>query len=480
MENLDFASNMNYRTDVTEEDLANAWIDEYGVTYSNDRTKLLKGGTNKKCVIREGTTLICDSAFYGCAHLIEVIMPDSVKIIGCCAFELCEKLEKINFSNKLQIICESAFECCESLNRLTIPDTVVIIETNTFAACSNLKYVYLSENLQIIPERAFSECYNLESVILPKNLKQIEKDAFSECYDLINIDIPQSVEAIGHLAFDDCSKLDLFIPSTVKVLEGYIGCNYSISSNSPFLCYEDGVLYNKEKTSIYSFECKYDYEDGKIVGKIPQWAIRDSGSREVFSDDEYEQEWVSHKSIDVVDLVIPETIESIGNYAFCGVPYIRSVVIPKMVKHLGRCPFDNCESLERVHLPKNFCTSGVVKSFDRKIDIIVPKGYEENLNSCNLHKVHIDYEEFVHSNLDGVLYTKDEVSELFKYGYIYNVRHYLDNDNAISVFDNVIGRINWIMEKMKKKEEDYSNEICILLDFQKNKLETIRDSIIED
>ena len=43
MENLIFVSDMNYRTDITEEDLANAWVDEYGVTYGNDGTKLLGG-----------------------------------------------------------------------------------------------------------------------------------------------------------------------------------------------------------------------------------------------------------------------------------------------------------------------------------------------------------------------------------------------------------------------------------------------------
>lgn len=53
-----------YSTEVTEEDLANAWTDEFGVKYSPDRKRLLKAPKDIKVYkIRETTKAICNFAF---------------------------------------------------------------------------------------------------------------------------------------------------------------------------------------------------------------------------------------------------------------------------------------------------------------------------------------------------------------------------------------------------------------------------------
>lgn len=77
-------------TEVSDEDWANVWTDEYGAEYSRDRKRLIEVSRNlENYEIRKGTKVICDSAFEGCEYLRQVIIPDSVTSIGECAFVFC-------------------------------------------------------------------------------------------------------------------------------------------------------------------------------------------------------------------------------------------------------------------------------------------------------------------------------------------------------------------------------------------------------
>ena len=488
-------------TEVTDEDLKESWIDEYGVTYSKDGTKLLRGVSIINYKIREGTIYICDSAFDDWhinkeKHnkkltlfdepeeieddcLREIYMPDSVRIIGDSAFANCEKLENVHFSNSLSIICDSAFAGCESIQKLTLPKSVFIIGKEAFSCCRGLKKLILPQNLKTIKFETFSSCEKLKSIDLPSNLIEIENNAFEDCSSLTHIDIPSSVESIGNMAFSDCRRLRLLIPPTVKIIEGNLGCKYSISEESPYLHFEDGVLYNKEKTAIYSFECKYDYEGGKLIGKKPQWIKWDWGKREEFSEDEYNQVWSSWKTIDVVDVEIPDNIDTIGNYAFWCVSFIRSVVIPASVKHIGFHAFYNCEQLVWIHLPGNLCTPEIVESLDNDIEIIIPKGFEEGLVNVYRRKIIVDYKEFVSSNLEGMIFSKEQIQHLIKSEKWYGPIIFLNRRNAVSIFEKAIKIMKKRLYEINKTGEDML-DICLLLENQIKNLEAVRDSINKD
>ena len=87
----------NLSTEVTEEDLADAWIDKFGVKYSADRKRLLKAPENlRNYSVINGTKVICKYAFRGCSMLINVLIPDSVKSVGQCAFLECSCLASIS------------------------------------------------------------------------------------------------------------------------------------------------------------------------------------------------------------------------------------------------------------------------------------------------------------------------------------------------------------------------------------------------
>ena len=67
-------------TKATEEELKDAYIDEWGVKYSKDGRKLLKSPTalSGTYSIKKTTEIICDRAFFVCINLTSISVPNSV------------------------------------------------------------------------------------------------------------------------------------------------------------------------------------------------------------------------------------------------------------------------------------------------------------------------------------------------------------------------------------------------------------------
>ena len=126
-------------TEVTEEDLANAVEDEFGVKYSKDGLRLLKSNNDIiNYVVKAGTRVICDRAFRGCYYLTSVTIPNSVTSIGDNAFFNCIGLTSVTIPNSVTSIGDSAFAHCYGLTSVTIPNSVTSIGKGAFWECRGL------------------------------------------------------------------------------------------------------------------------------------------------------------------------------------------------------------------------------------------------------------------------------------------------------------------------------------------------------
>ena len=78
-------------TEITEDELKEAFIDEWGVKYSKDVRKLLKAPKELRrgYSVKEGTRIICNYAFSDCSSLSNIVIPDSVTAIRYGAFSGC-------------------------------------------------------------------------------------------------------------------------------------------------------------------------------------------------------------------------------------------------------------------------------------------------------------------------------------------------------------------------------------------------------
>ena len=194
-------------TEVTIEDLANAWTDEYGAKYSEDRKRLLQAPAKiTDYSIRMGTLVICHSAFYR-TDLISIYIPDSVTSIGERAFSRCESLTSIHIPDSVTSIGERAFSRCESLTSIHIPDRVIDIGEATFSDCKSLTSIHIPDSVTSIGERSFSGCESLTSIYIPDSVTSIGNSAFWGCLSLTSIHIPESVTSIENGVFGGCESL---------------------------------------------------------------------------------------------------------------------------------------------------------------------------------------------------------------------------------------------------------------------------------
>ena len=231
-------------TDFTEEELEEAFVDEWGVKYSKDGRKLLKvpeelDGTYS---VKKGTKIICDSAFCCCGFLSSVVIPDSVTSIGYNAFYDCRSLSNIIFPNSVTNIGGGAFWLCCLLTSIVIPNSVVSIEEYTFMDCCSLLNIVIPDSVTSIGGCAFSGCSSLTSIIIPNSVVSIEMSAFADCTSLSKIVIPDSVTSIGGSAFAGCSSLgEVVIPESVT----------SLGDHAFYEC--DNLSYNLKQELISRF-----------------------------------------------------------------------------------------------------------------------------------------------------------------------------------------------------------------------------------
>ena len=218
-----------------------------------------------------------------------------------------------------------------SATDLTIPSTldgypVTSIGDWAFAWCvSRPTSVAIPDSVTSIGDWAFAYCEVLPSVAIPDSVTSIGDYAFSDCYSLTSVAIPDSVTSIGNYAFNYCTSL-----AGIWVSEG----NAYYSSDA------QGVLFNKDKTELIQ-------APGTINGS---YVIPDS----VTSIGEYAFEFCEA----LTSVTIGGSVTSIGDYAFCHCYFLTSVTIPDSVTTIGEGAFYNCEALISVTIGNSVTTIG--------------------------------------------------------------------------------------------------------------------------
>ena len=226
-------------TEITEDELKEAFIDEWGVKYSKDGRKLLKVPKELSGAysVKEGTRIICDEAFWWCESLPDIVIPTSVTSIGDRAFWGCRSLSDIVIPSSVTSIGDCAFGYCSSLKYISIPKSVICLNANPFAdwdgklKCLSPNFIYEDDVLfnkdksKIISFRN----QNIESYVIPNSVTSIGDGAFSYCSSLHSVLITDSVISIGDCAFYGCFSLsEIVIPSSVTSIgdRAFLGCSF--------------------------------------------------------------------------------------------------------------------------------------------------------------------------------------------------------------------------------------------------------------
>ena len=234
--------------------------------------------------------------------------------------------------------------------------------------------VYSGENYAVIRigESAFYGCSGLTSIEIPNGVISIGRYAFHGCSGLTSVVIPNSVTHIGSFAFRACTGIkDLcFEDGEGELLlggDGYMNYN-AFFSDSPLetlylgrdLSYNTGPNYGfspfwsiatlksltigNAVTNIgyQAFSSCYGLKDVHI-SDIEAW-LRISFGSEDANPSYYAHNLYLNGEL-VTELVIPDGVTEIKDYAFCGCSCLTNLTIGNGVTYIGSYAFSGCSGL---------------------------------------------------------------------------------------------------------------------------------------
>ncbi len=229
-------------------------------------------------------------------------------------------------------IDEIAFYCCEGLTSVDIPNSITKIGNFAFGNCpllasivvgsGNPRYDSRNNCNAIISTADNTLIAGCKNTMIPNSVTAIGELAFEGCDGLTSIVIPNSVTAIGNKAFYNCDGLtSIIIPNSVTVIG-------------------DNVFENCDELASIVIE-----------SGNPRYDSRDNCNAIIETAD-------NTLIVGCKNTMIPNSVTSIGNFAFCYCYGLTSIVIPNSVTSIGKCAFEGCIGLTSVDISNSVTSIG--------------------------------------------------------------------------------------------------------------------------
>jgi hypothetical protein len=283
-------------------------------TYSHDESYsylVLRGKITIAYAIVDYITV--DDIFY-------TVSGSTATVIGCADtvtdLNIPSEITYDNLTYTVTNIGGSAFDSCTGLTSVTIPSTIIKFGYGAFDGCTGLTRVniydlaawcgvsFVSEtsNPLYYAHNLYLNNQEITELVIPDSVTKIGEYAFDGCSGLNTVSIHNTLNEIGYHAFHGCTGL-----TRMNIDDLVAWCGVSLSTVSNPLVYAQHLYVN---------------------------------------------------GTEVTELVIPNSVTSIGDYTFAGCAGLTSVTIPNTVTKIGDEAFGGCSGLTTINIPNSVTSIG--------------------------------------------------------------------------------------------------------------------------
>jgi len=316
---------------------------------------------------------------------------------------LWKSIDNIVIGEGVTYVGRCAFDAFEAKS-ITLSSTVVELGGNCFE--QNNETSLDLKNVVTIGKQAFNKNEKLTSVVIPFTVKTIGDYAFDQCHSLASVDTSgaTSLEKIGRSAFVESLISSFYVPATVTSLGTgiFVGCSslttIDIDDDNANYIDVDGVVYTPDMKTVFMYPPARACESYVIPDTVTTIA---------------ESAFCSGYKIGAI--TIPDTITAIPDYAFQRCTALKTIKIPNTVTSIGGYSFTSCENVESI----DFSGTTVLKSIGNgafmdmaklktvEIPACVTFVGERVFAFCNeLESISIDPSNQYYVTVDGILYDK--------------------------------------------------------------------------
>lgn len=255
---------------------------------------------------RKPVVSIAGRAFNASKALTAVYVPSTVKDIGDSAFFGCNNLDRVSIQGGNLKIGNRAFAGCRSLKRVVFNGAAAELGDYAFWHCSKIA-IYYTQNVTAIGECAFIGS-GLSGELDLRGAKNIKSGAFNGC-EITSITFGKNLSAIGPSAFFNCDDLN----------------EIKLSDENDEYVYVDGCLIRRSDNTLVL---------GLASAVIPETVV---------SIGDYAFAYRKNLS----EIAIPSSVTAIGSYAFADCENLKTIEVSESVKSIQSCVFKSCVSLTK-------------------------------------------------------------------------------------------------------------------------------------
>ena len=357
-------------------------------------------------------------AFYNCANLTQINLPDGLETVGEAAFYGCTGLNYNLYGNGKYMGTESnpylclvaasatditecqihpatkligyrAFEACSKLNAVRIPDGVVRIDTYAFYNCTAMTDLYLGAGVENFASGMVYGCYNLQRIEVSEGNETL-CSVNGIVYDrqtMTQVCKPSGHRYILQIVFTYTNgqtaqptvemrlRSGVSYSNAIPEIVGYSTAQYEVTGKMPandlvvnVVYYENAIVERGQCTSTLNWTM---YEDGTLVfrgtGAMPNytggtapWAKYAQQVKLVYLDPRVTSigDYAFENCANMTYIDYGRSVTTIGIYAFAGCSALTSFSLPASVTQVAQGAFSGCSGLTNVVIPDNITAIG--------------------------------------------------------------------------------------------------------------------------